>query len=63
VKDMHSKIRAITFLVLGIIFTVFNKQIIVGVRWPDKTIWNEVKKAGDFQGMAVIIMHLGWLCF
>jgi hypothetical protein len=41
---MHSKIPAIIFLVLGIIFIVFNKQIIVGIRWLDKTIWNEERR-------------------
>jgi hypothetical protein len=46
---MHSKIPAIVFLVLGIIFIVFNKQIIVGIHWLDKTIWNE-KRRKQFPG-------------
>jgi hypothetical protein len=41
---MHSKILAIVFLTLGIVLIAFNRQVIVGVRWLDKTIWNEERR-------------------
>ena len=41
---MHSKIPAIIFLVLGASFIVFSKPVADGVRWLDKTIWNEERR-------------------
>jgi len=46
---MNTKIPSILVLVLGIIFIVFNKQVVVGIRWLDKTIWNE-KRRKQFPG-------------
>jgi hypothetical protein len=41
---MHSKILAIVFLLLGLVFTIFSKQIIAGIHWLDKAIWNEQRR-------------------
>jgi hypothetical protein len=41
---MNSKIPSLIFLVLGILIIVFNKQVLVGVHWLDKTIWNEERR-------------------
>jgi hypothetical protein len=46
---MNTKTPAIVFLVLGIIFIAFSKQILVGIQWLDKVTWNE-KRRKQFPG-------------
>jgi hypothetical protein len=41
---MHSKIPAIVFLVLGVGFVAFSRQVIAGVHWLDKRIWTEERR-------------------
>jgi hypothetical protein len=65
---MHSKIPAIIFLVLGIIFISFSKQVIVGVRWLDKSIWTEDRRrrfpghgGGSFEPWMSLLLGASWI--
>jgi len=65
---MHSKIPAIIFLVLGIGFIAFSRQVIVGVHWPDRKIWTEEKRrqfpghgGSGYQPWMAVILGVSWI--
>lgn len=67
---MDTKIPAIIFLVLGIIFIVFSKLILVGIQWLDKKIWNETRrkqfpghggKSSGYKPWMVAVLGVSWI--
>jgi hypothetical protein len=61
---MNTKTPAMIFLVLGIIFIVFSKLILGGIRWLDKTTGTK-RGASSFRGTVVRAANTnsGWLWF
>jgi hypothetical protein len=41
---MDLKIAAVIFLALGSIFMSFSNQVAIGIRWINKSIWNEQRR-------------------
>ncbi|MGA2801365.1 MAG: hypothetical protein ABSE97_03195 [Verrucomicrobiota bacterium] len=67
---MNAKTPAIVFLVLGIIFIVFSKLILVGFKWLEKKIWNEERrkqfpaygsKSRDYKPWMVVVLGVSWI--
>jgi hypothetical protein len=67
---MDTKIPAIVFLVLGVIFIVFSKLILVGIQWVDKKIWNEERrkqfpghggKSAGYKPWMVMVLGVSWI--
>ena len=67
---MNAKTETIITLVLGIIFIVFSKQVLVGVQWLDKTTWTEERrkrfpghggKSSDYKPWMVMILGASWI--
>ena len=65
---MNTKTPAIVFLVLGIIFIVFSKPILVGFKWVEKKIWNEEKRkqfpayeSRDYKPWMFMVLGVSWI--
>jgi len=65
---MDSKIPAIVFLVLGMIFIIFSRPILVGVQWLDKKIWNEERRkqfpghgGNEYKPWMVMLLGISWI--
>ncbi|HEY5042270.1 MAG TPA: hypothetical protein VIK53_09725 [Verrucomicrobiae bacterium] len=65
---MDSKIPAIVFLVLGMIFIIFSRPILVGIQWLDKKIWNEVRRkqfpgygGNEYKPWMVMLLGISWI--
>jgi hypothetical protein len=67
---MRSNIPAIIFLVLGIIFIVFSKLILLRIQWLDKTIWDEERrkqfpeyggKSSEYKPWMVMVLGVSWI--
>jgi hypothetical protein len=70
IERMNPKNPTIEFLVLGILFIVFSKQILVGIQWLDKATWNEKKrkqfpghggKSSDYKPWMVMVLGVSWI--
>lgn len=65
---MNTKLPAIIFFALGIIFIVFNKLILAGFQWMNNKIWNEKRRkqfpgfgGKEYRPLAVIVLGLSWI--
>jgi len=67
---MNTKTSAIIFLVLGIIFIVFSRLILVGIQWLDQTIWNKERrkqfpghggKSSKYKPWMVMVLGVSWI--
>jgi hypothetical protein len=67
---MNTELPAVLFLILGIIFIVFNGPILKWIRWLDRRTWSNKKRklfpgfggeSGGYKPWMVVSLGLAWV--